>query len=126
MLEERIKRLSCSTTRGQQDAHAHSQRCNCWRRSSQGWNRRYHRALQEDSPIHFPIHSSPQWAPGTPEDEETEPPFLEFDLGPPQELGPEVNCFLQEPASNLREDSKSDSSSEPPAEEHKGWVTWRG
>ena len=36
ILEERIKRLSCSTTRGWQDTHTHSQSCNCWRRRSQG------------------------------------------------------------------------------------------
>ena len=53
-------------------------------------------------------------------------PFLEFDLGPPPDLGPEVNHFLQELASRSREDSESNSSSEPLAEEYERWVTWRG
>ena len=74
-----------------------------------GQNRRCCRALLEDSPIHFPVHSPPQWGPGM----EAEPPFLEFYLGPPPELGPEVDCFLQELASKSREDSESDSSPEP-------------
>ena len=69
--------------------------------------------------------SIPLCGPGTLEDEEAELPFLEFDLGPPPELGPEVNHFLQELASKSREDSESNSSSEPPAEEHKRWVMWR-
>ena len=124
-LEERIERLSYSTTRGWQDAHAHSQSCNHQRRRSQGQNRRHHRALQEDSPVHSPMHSPHLWGPETPDDEEAELLFLEFDLGPPPELEPEVNCFLQEPASQLREDSKSNSSLEPPGEEHKRWVMWR-
>ena len=118
-LEERIKRLNCSTIRGWQDAHTHSWRCNCWRRRSWKQNQRYCRALWEDSPIHFPMHSPPNWGPETSDNKEAEPPFLQFDLGPPSQLVPEVDCFLQEPASKLREDYKSDSSSEPLAQEHK-------
>ena len=125
-LEERIERLSHSTTRGQQDASTHSWSCDCQRRRSQEQNWRHHRALQEDGPVHSPAHSPPQWGPGTLENKETELPFWEFDLGTPPEFGPEVNCFLQEPASKSREDSKSDSSLEAPAEEHERWVTWRG
>ena len=44
----------------------------------------------------------------------------------PSELGPEVDCFLWELASRSREEGKSDSSSEPLAEEYERWVTWRG
>ena len=51
---------------------------------------------------------------------------LEFNLGLPPELGPDVNCFLQEVTSNTREDIRSDSSPEPPVEEYKRWVTWQG
>ena len=91
-----------------------------------GWNRKCHRALPEDSPVHSPVHSPPQWGPGTWEDEEAEPPFLDFDLEPPPELGPDVSCFLQEPASNPREDSWSDSSPEPQMEDYKRWVMRQG
>ena len=72
------------------------------------------------------MHSPPWWGPGTPEGKKAELPFLEFHLGPPPELGPEVNHFLQEPACRSREDSKSHSSSEPLAKECERWVTWRG
>ena len=125
-LEERIERLSQSATRGQLDACAHSWSCDCQRRRSWGWNRRCHRATLEDSTVHSPAHSPPWWGLGTPEDEEDELTFLEFDLGPPPELGPEVDHFLQEPAHDSREDSKSNSSSEPPVEDYKRWVTWWG
>ena len=113
-LEERIERLSWSITRDQLGACAQSWSCVHQRRRSQGWNRRHHRALLEDSPVHSPEHSPPQWSPGAWEEEGAEPPFLEFDLGLPPELGPDVNCFLQEPASSTREGSGSDSSPKPP------------
>ena len=57
------------------------------------------------------------------EDERAEMPF---DLGPPPELGLDVDCFLQELASSTREDSGNDSSPEPPAEDYERWVTWQG
>ena len=41
-------------------------------------------------------------------------------------MGPEVYHFLQELASKSREDSKSNSSLEPPVEEYERCVTWRG
>ena len=41
------------------------------------------------------------------------------------ELGPEVDCFLQEAAGSLEEDDGNRSSSEPQVEEHKRWVTWQ-
>ena len=72
----------------------------------------------------FP-HTQPSlMGPKTLEDEEAEQPFLEFDLGPPPELGPDVNCFLQELANKSRENRKSDSSLEPPVEEYERWVMW--
>ena len=79
--------------------------------------RRHCWALQDDSPM----HSSPQW-----EDKEAEPPFLEFDLGPPLELGPDVECFFRQLANESREDEENNFSSEPPAEEYERWVEWRG
>ena len=56
-LEERIERLSQSTTRSRTDAHIPSQSCNCWRKRSQGQSRRHCRALPEDSPFSSPTHS---------------------------------------------------------------------
>ena len=82
--------------------------------------------LVRRQPCPFPEHSPPWWGPGAWEDEGAELPFLEFDLGMPPELGPDVHHFLQELASSTREDSGSDSSPEPPAEEYERWVTWWG
>ena len=45
--------------------------------------------------------------------EGAEVPFLEFNLGLPPELEPDVDCFCQELASSAREDSRSDSSQNP-------------
>ena len=67
------------------------------------------------------MHSPPWW-----EDKEAEPPFLEFDLAPPPELGPNVEYFFQEPADKCGEDGGSHFPPEPPAEEYKRWVEWRG
>ena len=53
-------------------------------------------------------------------------PFLEFDLGPPPELGPDVNSFLQELSSSVREGSRNNSSSEPPVEEYRRSVYLEG
>ena len=126
-LEERIERLSQSITRGQPDAHAHSQSCNLQRRRSQGWNRRDCRSLLEDSPVHSPEHSPPKWGPGAWEDKGAELPLLEFDPGPPPELGSDVNRFLQEPASSARKDCRSNSSPELPLDRNtEGGVTWQG
>ena len=82
--------------------------------------------MLEDSPVHSPEHSPSQGDPGAWKDEGTGMPFLEFDLGLPLGLAPEVDYFLQEPASSVRERSGSDSSPEPPAEEYERWVTWWG
>ena len=71
------------------------------------------------------MHSPPWWGLETSEDEEAEPPFLEFDLGLPLELGPDVDCFLQELANKSREDGESDSSLAPPVEEYERWVVRR-
>ena len=68
-----------------------------------------------------PVHSPPLW-----EDEDAEPPFLEFDLGTPLELGPDVKHFFRESANESREDEESDFPSEPLVEEYKRWLEWRG
>ena len=82
--------------------------------------------LLEDSPVHSPEHSPPQGGPGAWEDEWAELPFLEFNLGPPPELAPDVNHFLQELARSARKGSGSNPSPEPPVEEYKRLVTWQG
>ena len=120
VLEEKIERLSWSITRGCLNACAHSWSHNWWSRRSQGWSRRCHRALLEGSPAHSSMHSPPQW-----EDEEAEPPFLEFNLGSPPELGPDVEHFFQDPADECGEDGGSHFPAEPPAEEYERWVEWR-
>ena len=125
-LEESIERLSWSITRGQLDAHAHSWSSHCCRRRSHGWSRRHCRALLEDSSVSSPTHSPPQWGPGVSENKEAEPPFLEFNLQPPPELGPDIDHFLQEPANGSREDNERDSSPDLPVEEYERWVIWRG
>ena len=107
-LEEKIEQLSWSITRDCQDAHAPSQSWDWWRRRSQGWSRRCHKALPESTPGHSPAHSPPQW-----EDVE-----VEFDLGPPLELGPDVEQFFQGPAGKCEADPGSHSPTEPPAEEY--------
>ena len=100
-LEEKIERLSQSTTRSRADSHVPSQ-------------------------IPSPAHSHPQWGPEASEDQEAELPYLEFDLGPSPELGPDVKCFFQEQASSQREDGRSDSFQESPVEDYERWVKWRG
>ena len=82
--------------------------------------------MPEDIPIHSSEHNPPQSGPGVWADRGAELPFLEFDLGTPPEFGPDVDCLLQELASSTRQDSRSDSSPESPAEEYKRWVTWQG
>ena len=67
------------------------------------------------------MHSPPQW-----EDEEAELSFLEFDLGHPPELGPDVEHFFGELANESREDGESNLPLQPPAEEYERWVEWRG
>ena len=43
----------------------------------------------------------------------------DLDLGPPLELGPDLEYFLQEPATMQGEDGGSNLSQEPPAEDYK-------
>ena len=120
-LEEKIERLSQSITRDCPDGHDHSWCHDQQMRKSWGQSRRHHKALPESNPTHSPAHSPPQW-----EDEEAEPSFLEFDLGPPPELGADVECFFQELAGKCGEDGGSHLPTEPPAEEYEKWVEWRG
>ena len=82
------------------------------------WSRRHHRALPEDSPVPSPTHSPPWWGPEALEDQEAEPSFLAFDLGPPLELGSDVECFFQEPDALQGEGGTSDPSPEPPVENY--------
>ena len=48
------------------------------------------------------------------------------DLGPPLELGPDLEDFLQELVTMQREDRGSDPSQEASAEDYEWWVEWRG
>ena len=112
-LEEKIDRLSQSVTQGWPDICAHFWSHDCWRRRSQGWNRRHHRVWPEESPVPFFKYSPPWWSPGSGEDEKAKLSPLDFDLEPPPELGPEVNGFLQELAGSLEEDDRNRSFAEP-------------
>ena len=69
---------------------------------------------------YFEYH--PPWR-GLESKENKEDP-IDFDLEAPPELGPEVNCFLQEPAKSLEGEDRRTSSPEPPVEELESWVTW--
>ena len=89
-------------------------------------SKRHHRALPEDSPIPSPKHSLSQWGLMASEDQEADLPYLEFDLGPPPELGLDIEHFFQEQASQQEEHRESDTSQEPPAEDYESWVEWRG
>ena len=59
------------------------------------------------------------------EDQEAELPYLEFDLGPPPELGLDIEHFFQKQASVQGEDGGSNPSQEPLAEDYERWVEWR-
>ena len=76
----------------------------------------------EESPAPF-FEYSPPWR--GPESEEDEEALLDFDLEALPELGPEVDCFLQEPAGSSEEEDRKRSSPEPPVEDFESWVTWR-
>ena len=56
------------------------------------------------------------------EDQEAELPYLEFNMGPPPELGPDVKHFFQEQASMQGEGKGSNPSQEPPVEDYERWV----
>ena len=124
-LEEKIERLSQSVTRGWPDTHAYSRSHDCWRRRSWGQSRRCHRVWPEESPALSPEYSPPQWGPKSGEGEEARLPFLDFNLEPSLELGPDINCFLQEPAGSLGGDDRNRSSPEPTVEKYERWVTWQ-
>ena len=50
---------------------------------------------------------------------------VDFDLGVPPQLGPEVIHFLQGSAKSLEEEDKKAPSLEPLVEELESWVIWR-
>ena len=81
-----------------------------------GQSRRCHKALPEGSPADSPAHYPMQWV-----DEEAE-----SDLGPPPDLGPDVEQFFHGLAGKCEEDAGSHFPAEPPAEEYENWVEWRG
>ena len=126
MLEERIERLSWSTTRSRAGPHIHFCSHDRHRRRSWGHSKRHCRALPEDSPTPSPAYNPPQWSPEAPEGQETKSPYLEFDLVPPSDLGLDVECFFQEQASRQWEDRQSGPSQEPLTEDYERWIEWKG
>ena len=50
----------------------------------------------------------------------------DLDLGPPPDLGPDLEYFLWELAAMQREDGGSDLSQEHPAKDYEEWVEWKG
>ena len=123
-LEEQIERLNQSITRDRPDAHIHSQ-SHYQQRRSQGQSRRHCRALPEDSPVPSPMYSPSWWGPETSEDQEAESSFLKFNLRPPLELGSDIECFFQEPATLQKEGRRSDPFPEPIVENYENWIEWR-
>ena len=115
-LEEKIEQLSQSLNMDHHGAHAPSQSQNQQKRRSQGWSRRCHKALGENSLAHSPAHSPPQW-----EGEE-----VEFNLGPPPELEPDVERFFHRPTGECKEDAGGHFPAEPPVEKYAKWIEWRG
>ena len=109
ILEEKIVWLSWSLTRGCLDAHIPSQSWDQWKKRSQGQSQRCHQALSESSPDVW-------W-----EDKEAE-----FNLGPPPVLGPDVDQFFHGLAGKYEKDAGNHFPAEPPMEEYKKWVEWRG
>ena len=71
------------------------------------------------------MHSPPWWGPETSEIQEAELSFLEFDLVPPLELGPDIKHFFQEPAASQGEGGRSDPSLGPSMENYEKWIEWR-
>ena len=76
----------------------------------------------EESPAPFFEYSHPWRGPESEEDEEV---LLDFDLEALPELGPEVDCFLHEPADSSEEEDRKRSSPEPPVDDFESWVAWR-
>ena len=101
-LEEKIERLSWSVTRGWLDACIHFWSHDHCRRRSQGQNRRHHRVRPEEGPALLSEYCPPQWGPGSREDKEATPPFLDFNLEPVVELGPDTRCQLFPPGAGLQ------------------------
>ena len=106
-LEERVERLSQSTTRSRAGPCVPSQSHNRCRRRSWGQSKRHCRALPEDSPTPSPTYSPPWWDPEALEGQDAELLYLEIDLEPPPELGPDIEHFFQEQASRQGEDRGS-------------------
>ena len=100
----------------------HSRSWDHCKQKSQGWDRRCHWVQPEETPSPYFEYSPPWRDPASEEDEEALP---DFDLEALPELGPEVDCFLLEPADSSGEEDRKRSSSEPPVEDFKSWVTWR-
>ena len=60
------------------------------------------------------------------EEEVLEQASTDLDLGPPLELGPDLECFLQELAIMQGKGRGSNLPQGPLAEDYKDWIEWRG
>ena len=136
ILEECIERLSWSTTRTGPDVCHHSQIKDQPRRRSQGQSYRCCRAPPEEghqaqSPTLGPTGSH-QWVtfldPGTTSEVEqvTGQASADLDLWPLLELGPDLECFLQELAAMQEENEQRDLLQGPLVEDYENWIEWRG
>ena len=119
-LEEEIEWLSCPLIRSQSEAWAHSQSRDHHTCRSRGWKRKCHQVWPEDCHgPYFEYHPSWRGSESEGDGEASE----DLNLEEPPELGPEVTCFLQEPAKSSEEEKVP--SPEPPIEELQKWVTWK-
>ena len=60
------------------------------------------------------------------EEQVLEQASTDLDVGPPPELGPDLECFLQELAIMQGEGGGNDYSKGLPSEDYEDWVNWRG
>ena len=77
----------------------------------------------EESPAPFFKYSPPWRGLKSEEDKGAKPALLDFNLEALPELGPEVNCFLQELVGSSEEEDRKKSSPEPPVKDYESWVT---
>ena len=113
----------------------HSQNWDQPQRRSQGWSHRCCRASPEEecqSQSPEPSPTGPHWwvtflDPGMTSEEEQvlEQASTDLDLGPPLELRPNFECFLQELTIMQEEGRGSDLSQGPPVEDYEDWIEWR-
>ena len=60
------------------------------------------------------------------EDQAAGQPSTNIDLGPLLKLGPDIKHFLQEQVTMQKEGNGRNLSQDPPVEDYKKWIEWRG